>query len=394
MDREKELARKYAYNINQKKMKNIEGSGIDVESLKKGFYDEIYKEDNNIIQSRRLLKNMKKKLLKELIYTHKEVPNNWKSKLEYKKQIMNIVSKDENFLKYIGRGNIRSNSEKTKMIFPYDYNENINMEEKKKIKNKPTLSTLSDTFFSISKESNIYLKNNNMNFSHNDESKDDTNNKSIPKFSSNKSVFKLKKISSNNIISLLQEHKNRFPILETFKKEITDLNIKKKNNNDNNNNEEFARTLSYIHTRRSNSNKESFKKVNESSIKEKSQIYRQGIFNKLIPPNINTNLFKINNFKSKSSTDINNTKNEKINDIEYGALNTNKDFYKRIQITDPIKKKFLKKINFTGPYYPYCPPCVNKNLQFYESLDRVNCLNIANFLKKSKSNKSNNVINN
>ena len=165
MDREKELARKYAYNINQKKMKNIEGSGIDVESLKKGFYDEIYKEDNNIIQSRRLLKNMKKKLLKELIYTHKEVPKNWKSKLEYKKQIMNIVSKDENFVKYIGRGNIRSNSEKIKMIFPYDYNENINMEEKKKIKNKPTLSTLSDTFFSLSKESNIHLKNNNMNFS-------------------------------------------------------------------------------------------------------------------------------------------------------------------------------------------------------------------------------------
>ena len=391
MDREKELARKYAYNINQKQMKNIEGSGIDVESLKKGFYDEIYKEDNNIIQSRLLLKNMKKKLLKELIYTHKEVPKNWKSKLEYKKQIMNIVSKDENFLKYIGRGNIRSNSEKTKMIFPYDYNENINMEEKKKIKNKPTLSTLSDTFFSLSKESNIHLKNNNMNFSQNDESKDDTNNKTNTKFLSNKSVFKLKKISSNNIISLLQEHKTRFPILETFKKEITELNIKKKNNNDN---EDFARTLSYIHTRRSNSNKDTFKNVNDLNIKEKNQIYRQGIFNKLIPHNINTNSFKMNNFKSKSSTDINNTKNEKINDIEYGALNTNKDFYKRIQITDPIKKKFLKKINFTGPYYPYCPSCVNKNLQFYEKLDRVNCLNIANFLKKSKSKKPKNIINN
>ena len=390
MDREKELARKYAYNINQKKMKNIEGSGIDVESLKKGFYDEIYKEDNNIIQSRLLLKNMKKKLLKELIYTHKEVPKNWKSKLEYKKQIMNIVSKDENFVKYIGRGNIRSNSEKIKMIFPYDYNENINMEEKKKIKNKPTLSTLSDTFFSLSKESNIHLKNNNMNFSQNDESKDDTNNKTNSKFLSNKSVFKLKKISSNNIISLLQEHKNRFPILETFKKEITDLNIKKKNND----NEDFARTLSYIHTRRSNSNKDTFKNVNDLNIKEKNQIYRQGIFNKLIPPNINTNSFKMNNFKSKSSTDINNTKNEKINDIEYGALNTNKDFYKRIQITDPIKKKFLKKINFTGPYYPYCPSCVNKNLQFYEKLDRVNCLNIANFLKKSKSKNPKNIINN
>ena len=390
MDREKELARKYAYNINQKQMKNIEGSGIDVESLKKGFYDAIYKEDNNIIQSRLLLKNMKKKLLKELIYTHKEVPKNWKSKLEYKKQIMNIVSKDENFVKYIGRGNIRSNSEKIKMIFPYDYNENINMEEKKKIKNKPTLSTLSDTFFSLSKESNIHLKNNNMNFSQNDESKDDTNNKTNPKFLSNKSVFKLKKISSNNIISLLQEHKTRFPILETFKKEITDLNIKKKNNNDN---EDFARTLSYIHTRRSNSNKDTFKNVNDLNIKEKNQIYRQGIFNKLIPHNINTS-FKMNNFKSKSSTDINNTKNEKINDIEYGALNTNKDFYKRIQITDPIKKKFLKKINFTGPYYPYCPSCVNKNLQFYEKLDRVNCLNIANFLKKSKSKKPKNIINN
>ena len=56
-------------------------------------------------------------------------------------------------------------------------------------------------------------------------------------------------------------------------------------------------------------------------------------------------------------------KNEFLNN-EYS--NTNNYFFKKIEITDPIKKKFLEKINYAGPYFPYCPPCANKNLQFYQ----------------------------
>ena len=46
--------------------------------------------------------------------------------------------------------------------------------------------------------------------------------------------------------------------------------------------------------------------------------------------------------------------------------------------------KYLEGINFYGPYFSYCPPCGNKNLEFYKNLEQKQFLQIIQQIKKSK----------
>ena len=385
MNREKELAKKYAYNINNKdKIKNIDGSGIDVESLKNGFYDEIFNKDNRIKKNKMKLNLLKNNLLKEFIYSHREIPVEWKNKIEYKNQILNVVSKDENFIKYIGRGNIRTNSENKISKYPLKYNKDSNNSSEKNNKIlKSTLSTFSECLLTSESNSNINSKNNNL--SQFDES--NRTNYTLGNIKNRKhlSVLKLKKLLQKDVRTILDEHNSKFPIIEMFKKEIgnTDYNNKKNESNDN-----FPRSLSNFILKPNSPTKlcESNQNISNINKGQKSLLYNHGIFSNLIPENIKSNL---KTYKSKSTTNINkkSSKNEFFNNEH---SNTNINFFKKIEITDPIKKKFLEKINYAGPYFPYCPPCVNKNLHFYQNMSRDNCINIATFIHKSRSNEKNN----
>ena len=385
MNREKELAKKYAYNINNKdKIKNIDGSGIDVESLKNGFYDEIFNKDNRIKKNKMKLNLLKNNLLKEFIYSHREIPVEWKNKIEYKNQILNVVSKDENFIKYIGRGNIRTNSENKISKYPLKYNKDSNNSSEKNNKIlKSTLSTFSECLLTSESNSNINSKNNNL--SQFDES--NRTNYTLGNIKNRKhlSVLKLKKLLQKDVRTILDEHNSKFPIIEMFKKEIgnTDNNNKKNESNDN-----FPRSLSNFILNPNSPTKlcESNQNISNINKGQKSLLYKHGIFSNLIPENIKSNL---RTYKSKSTTNINkkSSKNEFFNNEH---SNTNINFFKKIEITDPIKKKFLEKINYAGPYFPYCPPCVNKNLHFYQNMSRDNCINIATFIHKSRSNEKNN----
>jgi len=384
MNREKELAKKYAYNINSKDMiKNIDGSGIDVESLKKGFYDEIFNKENRIKKNKMKLKILKNNLFKEFIYTHREIPLEWKNKIEYKNQILNIVSKDENFIKYIGRGNIRTNSEKKISKYSFKDNKDLNnISEKNNKILKPTLSTFSDCLFTSESNSNIKSKTNNLS------QFDDSNKINFTIGNSknrNLSVLKLKKLLQKDVKTILDEHNEKFPIIEMFKKEVGNIDINNRKNECNNN---FSRSLSNftLIPKSLKTTMNSFQNISNFNKGEKSILYKQGIFSNLIPEN---NKINLKSYKSKSTTNINKQfqKNEFLNN-EYS--NTNNYFFKKIEITDPIKKKFLEKINYAGPYFPYCPPCANKNLQFYQNMSRDNCINIATFIHKSRSNEKNN----
>ena len=46
--------------------------------------------------------------------------------------------------------------------------------------------------------------------------------------------------------------------------------------------------------------------------------------------------------------------------------------------------KYLEGINFFGPYFSYCPPCGNKNLEFYKNLEQNQCFQIIQQIKKNK----------
>ena len=44
--------------------------------------------------------------------------------------------------------------------------------------------------------------------------------------------------------------------------------------------------------------------------------------------------------------------------------------------------KHLESINFFGPYYSYCPPCGNRNIDFYQNMDKKKLIQIVQQIKK------------
>ena len=133
------LRHKYAYNINDsnKTRKISLGSGNDFLSLNKGFYDEIENNDISIKNKNRQLKKIKNDSLKEFVFTNVQIPDKWKTKLDYQESVMKILTKDNNFLSYVGRGggNLSKNETiSTKMYTKdsFNFNKTTNLK-----KNKP-----------------------------------------------------------------------------------------------------------------------------------------------------------------------------------------------------------------------------------------------------------------
>ena len=94
------LGQKYALNINRigvpaKKNK------FSFQDLNIGFYDDIEKDDNFLKKSNKKLQKLKNISLKEFIYTNKEIPHSWKKKVNYKNDLLNMITKDDNVLLYI-----------------------------------------------------------------------------------------------------------------------------------------------------------------------------------------------------------------------------------------------------------------------------------------------------
>jgi hypothetical protein len=101
-----QLKHKYAYNINDstKGKKVTVGSGKDFLQLKGGFYDEIENNDISIKLKQNQLQKIKNESLKEFVFTNKLIPDKWKKKLSYQKDVIKILAKDNDFLLYVSRG--------------------------------------------------------------------------------------------------------------------------------------------------------------------------------------------------------------------------------------------------------------------------------------------------
>ncbi len=117
------LAQKYALNINQ--LRGPKSSKIlDFKNLNIGFYDILAKNDNSIKKNRAILKKVKDSAMKEFIYTNKEIPESWRHKSNYGDEMLKIMVKDKNMLKYMGTGQTgeinnknNANANKTYNIF-------------------------------------------------------------------------------------------------------------------------------------------------------------------------------------------------------------------------------------------------------------------------------------
>ena len=100
--------------------------------------DEIEKRNIKLRKTQSQLYQIKENSIKDIIYSHKTVPISWKSKFNYKDQVMNLIANDDNFLVYLG--NIGGNPNIAKSISSYANNiksenyENLKKKNKNKIK--------------------------------------------------------------------------------------------------------------------------------------------------------------------------------------------------------------------------------------------------------------------
>ena len=84
-------------------------------SWKKSIYykrDEIEERNLKLKKSWSQLNFIKDNTIKDMIYSHKNVPIFWKNKINYREQVMNLVANDENFLVYLGNNGVKDNFSK------------------------------------------------------------------------------------------------------------------------------------------------------------------------------------------------------------------------------------------------------------------------------------------
>ena len=155
--------------------------------------------------------------------------------------------------------------------------------------------------------------------------------------------------SDKEVLSILDDYNNAFPIKE--KKEE---------------NKKLSKTFS-----------DNFENIKKMKKNERQEAFRQNIYNKMIPLNL-----KIQSVKNK------NNKINKKQENKFGLyLNLNsEEFNKKIEIKNPIVKKYLESINFYGPYYSYCPPCKYKNLDFYNQMNEAQSIKLIKHIQNQRYN--------
>ena len=378
------LKHKYAYNINDTtKIKKITmGNGKDFLSLNRGFYDEIENNDINIKKKNKQLKRIKDDSLKEFVFTNVQIPDKWRTKLDYQNSVINILAKDNNFLAYVGRGgNISKNDTASTKMYTRD---NFNMGLKKK-----GMSTCySQVFPKIDKNKILIEEKKGMDLtkyrSMEDEDIsikeiDNSNIQSLTKASFPKTKNKKEVMSEKDVINLLEEFKIAYPIKLPKEEEEQIEKIQEKEIKNNKTNLLFSQTFNYNQLLQKNIKYNALDNFHKIRIK-RQRAFRQNIFNNLISPK------KIIEEEISPKNIINNIptlKKLRTMNRTTSFLNSYYDtFYQKIKINNPIIQKNLENINFYGPFYSYCPPCLNRNLDFYNNLEPNQCLKLIHYIRK------------
>ena len=391
-----ELKHKYAYNINDsaKEKRITVGSGKDFLLLNNGFYEEIENNDISIKQKQKQLKKIKNDSLKEFVFTNKEIPEKWKKKLNYQNDVIKMLAKDTNFLLYVGRGGNPKFGEtfSTGISTKDNFNRNSGL----KTCYSQVFPTISKRFLSLDKKK---LKEELINNKDKKPIDEDLSNKektisalkmTYPKI---KNHGKKEFMTDKDISNLLEEFRLAYPIkIKKEEKNEQEKSAAPKNNENNLPKGEifFGRTYNSGNIiLKSNINANPFSNIQKMKLDKRQRAFRQNIFNNLIPPKKIRTSFSMMNLSSNGKIKIKKIKKEEklspFLNFDYES------FYKKTKINNPIIQTNLENINFYGPYYLYCPPCLNRNLEFYNNLEPNQCLKLIKFLRKMKRKK--NIIN-
>ena len=354
----KNLSQKYFFSVKEKKENKPIADNILINEIT-SFYDDIQQKDLTIKNIKKNLNRVKSATIKECVYTNNKIPIQWKNKKEYENKVLNLFSQDEKFLLYVGKiGNIKNYNKttnsndlletKTTIFNTSNSNSNFFSNKSNILDNNENNKKLKSISVKLNKINKIKL------------SEDEEKEKSKRIYNVIRNKFNNKKKGRNNIYSekevltILEDYNNAFPIKEKMDDIITKQNK-----------ENLSKTL--------NDNFNNFEKMKKN---ERQEIFRKNIFNKFIPINLRAQSSNIKKSKNKIKIE-----NKKLSPFLNSTL---VDFEKKIEIKNPIVKKYLESINFYGPYYSHCPPCGNKNLEYYKKMNQDNAIKIIQFIKKSK----------
>ena len=354
----KNLSQKYFFSVKEKKENKPIADNILINEIT-SFYDDIQQKDLTIKNIKKNLNRVKSATIKECVYTNNKIPIQWKNKKEYENKVLNLFSQDEKFLLYVGKiGNIKNYNKttnsndlletKTTIFNTSNSNSNFFSNKSNILDNNENNKKLKSISVKLNKINKIKL------------SEDEEKEKSKRIYNVIRNKFNNKKKGRNNIYSekevltILEDYNNAFPIKEKMDDIITKQNK-----------ENLSKTL--------NDNFNNFQKMKKN---ERQEFFRQNIFNKFIPINLRAQSSNIKKSKNKIKIE-----NKKLSPFLNSTL---VDFEKKIEIKNPIVKKYLESINFYGPYYSHCPPCGNKNLEYYKKMNQDNAIKIIQFIKKSK----------
>ena len=377
---------KYAFNINEINVKKkFQGSLNDFQKLNRGLYDEIENQDISIKDNKNKLKKLKNKTIKEFVYTNKEIPDHWKTKLDYEQDLLKIFVKDKNFLVYLGHGGGGDNFRTLK--------------ESEKNNNISPISNILSKSPNIEKKTLPKIESNNR-----------TTNSQIKSFSTKQIARNIRFNGKNNytdkeILGILDDFRNEYPLFDKEKEKNQGI-YNSKDNIENENHDIKSKT--FYPTRNSifqnafknNNNKNLLpnkkKATNDfhpvgsfPNIKQKhnnrQNTFRQNIFTNLLPSNDKYKYSKALFRKMGSSSANFRKKPNNYNQNNNIFLNSDSELFdKKVNINNPILLKYLEGISFFGPYFSYCPPCGNRNLEFYKNLEINQCLQIIQQIKKNK----------
>ena len=390
-----ELSHKYAYNINEstRKKKVTVGSGKDFQQLNHGFYEEIENNDISIKQKQKQLQKIKNDSLKEFVFSNRQIPDKWKKKLNYQNDVIKILAKDTNFLLYIGRGGNPKMGEtiSTGISTGDSFHKNSGL----KTCYSQLFPRISNKFLSLDeKKVKTIIRNNKEHKTLEEDLSNNENTISASKiaYPKLKNHSKREFMTDKDISNLLEEFRLAYPIkIQKEEKHVNEVSSDNKNNENDlpNGNIFFGKTYNSTNNiLNPNISSNPFANIHRLKLDKRQRAFRQNIFNNLIPPKKLKASNSMINLSSNGKIKIKKIKkNEKLSPF----LNDSESFYKKTKIDNPIILKNLENINFYGPYYAYCPPCLNRNLEFYNNLEPNQCLKLIKFIRKMRGKK--NIIN-
>ena len=382
----------YAFNIEEKKRRGLPSQKLNFENINRNFYDELIEHDDELKQYKKNLKINKSAGIKELIYSNRRIPEIWRQKISYIDDLYSTMSEDRKFIAYLGRGNEHEAKEK---------------EESQNIKQQTLLDN--DKYYiskNISTESSAF-----------------TSPSYSRPLSPGKTFTKTKKAYGRfvnmitdyqEINNLLDDYRMKYPLelpnqnklkvllTETTEEpkmklpsitETNEHNSATNNNNDDNNNTKLLSRHSQTNSKSQTNTKNKFDIIPGIN---KSKFFRTTMYSQLIPETTTTkrerhrteiNLSPYNTSTNNISSSHKKPKhNLTRNAFSPGYLHgSHEDFVRLLPIYNPKVKEKLKSINNFGPHYSHCPPCQNKNIDFYNRLETNQCMKLLTYLRSIRN---------